>query len=63
MSITFMYSQLGAFFLGITFVLAVLWRLAAGQSQANGGEGCMSILLCTIGASLTVACYIAAVNA
>lgn len=62
MQLTFLLFQIGSFFLGVTFAFAILFHIASGHTNTNATEGCLGVLLCTLGVSVALLCYVAAVN-
>ena len=59
----FFISQIGSFVLGITFGFAILFHVGSSRTKVNSAEGCFGVIVCTLGAVLTLICYVAAINA
>ena len=62
MSLTLFLSQLGSFILGITFGFAIFFHMGSKNSDATGADGCLGVLFCTLGTTVALLCYVAAIN-
>jgi hypothetical protein len=62
MDLSIVLSNLGSLFLGITIAIAVLFKLAAQHAETESMETCLGVVVCLVGGSITVLCYVAAVN-
>ncbi|MEZ4618233.1 MAG: hypothetical protein R2867_22340 [Caldilineaceae bacterium] len=58
---TWILFGLGSFFFVITMAFAVLFHILAGRAGSDLANGCLALIICLIGASLSMSCYYFAV--
>ncbi len=62
MEASIVLSNLGSLFLGMTVAVVMIFKLAAQHAEPERMETCLGVVVCLVGVSITVLCYVAAIK-